>query len=149
MRAVGQRSIMSASGSRRGRERRHTIVIAVALSISRSFDLGGNNASADIVYDLQYAPGSQDTSQSDPLHFHAAVAGNYTLDLWCQVSGTNGVYTDEALTNSYLSIVSHQVSGGTVSAGGITASALQAGFNSAIGRLGGAKNISFDGIGDW
>jgi hypothetical protein len=98
-------------------------------------------ASAGVVYDLRFADGS---------HTQGAAAGQtYTLELYARVSGTNGNVADEALTSSYVQIVSTQSGGGALTSGGLTAATLVSPFNESGSRIGTTNNITADGIADW
>jgi hypothetical protein len=99
------------------------------------------SASAGLVYDLRWADQPSDDSK---------VAGpTQVLDLWVQVSGTNGIQTDEGLTNSYVVIMSTQLGGGAILDGGMASGALALGFNEAGSRPGAPNELNGDGIVDW
>jgi len=96
---------------------------------------------AGLVYDLRFA-GDGNTQ--------VAVAGQtYTLELWGRVSGTNGLVTDDGLTNSYIYIQSTQTNGGAITSGGLTSSALASPFAGAGTRLGSGADLNSDGVLDW
>jgi len=98
-------------------------------------------ASAGLVYDLSFADGD---------HTKVATAGgSYTLELWARVSGTNATSTDEALTFSYVNIVSTQSSAGAITSGGISTGALTAPFNGGGSRAGAGSDMNTDGALDW
>jgi len=97
--------------------------------------------SAGLVYDLRFADGS---------HTQTASAGaTYALELWARVSGTNGNTADEKLTNSYVTILSTQASGGAILAGGLADGVRVAPFAGAGSRNGGGADLNADGVIDW
>jgi hypothetical protein len=101
------------------------------------------SASAGFVFDVRFTDGTH-TKVLDP--------GNqtYNLEVWAQISGTNGVATDEALTSAFVSLTSLQVNGGAALSGSGNLASGQFGSQfTDSSRNGGASNITTDGIGDW
>jgi hypothetical protein len=122
----------------RARSRNRAKFMAAAAAVAGS--IVASNASAGLTYDLRFADGS---------HVKQADTTTYTLDLWARISGTNGTVTDEAVTNSYITILSSQSGGGAFTLGGLTAGAPAPGFNEAGSRSGGPNQLNGDGIVDW
>jgi len=112
-------------------------VAAVALGTG----VAAGTASAGLVYDLRFSDGSQ-SRQAD-------AGTTYTLELWAQVSGTNATQSDEKLTNTYVNIVSTQVGGGNIVAGGLAAATVATPFDGAGFRAGGPGDLNSDGVIDW
>src|SRR5205807_127362 len=102
-------------------------------------------------YELKFVSGPTGSDiTNDPVHQRIPLLGNYHLDLWALVTGTNATFTDEALHDSRHCIASTQIGGGAIAAGGVTAAQLSPDFDDQFAaRVGGANNITADGIGDW
>jgi hypothetical protein len=92
-------------------------------------------------YDLRFFGG---THEIIPIHPNV-----YTVELWARVSGTNATQTDEGLTNSYVTILSSQIAGGSITSGGLTAASLGNGFNETGSRVGASADLNNDGVLDW
>src|SRR5438034_9896510 len=100
-------------GERARRRRRRRMVLAVATAAAGA--IPPDLARASFFYDLRLPGGG---------HAASAISGlDYSLELWARVSGTNATQPDDGLTNSYIEILSTQLSGGAALAG----SALQNG----------------------
>jgi hypothetical protein len=101
---------------------------------------------AGITFDLRFIDGS---------HTKVAVAGNtYTLELWARVSGTNGNNLDDGIGSSLHTLMSAQVGGGAITAGGFSSGAVDPNFQYFSGtmpihRAGGSSDLNADGIIDW
>jgi hypothetical protein len=99
---------------------------------------------AALIVDLRFSDGSK----TKP-----AVAGNYSIDVWAQVTGANTT-PDEGLVALYGAVRSTQVNGGAIASGtsGITANvASNANWTvtPAFGQTGTPQNATTDGIQDW
>src|SRR5437660_1245924 len=106
-------------------------VLAAAVTAARP-------ALAQISYDLRYSDGSKHVS---------ATPGNYTIDLWARITGTDTDHTNDKLVTSYAVVQSGSVSGGF--GGGLSGAVTDNPFNGSGSRNGGVNNISADGINDW
>src|SRR5688572_12751511 len=93
------------------------------------------------IYDLRWSDGSDIRE----------VALTQTLDLWVRLEGTNGINTDEALANSYITVRTTQENLGAIGSGGggITSAIIAAGFNEAGSRPGASNELNGDGVLDW
>jgi hypothetical protein len=99
---------------------------------------------AALIVDLRFSDGSKSLP---------AVAGSYSIDVWAQVTGTDGI-SNEGLVALYGGVRSNQVNGGAISSGtsGITgnvASNVNWSVTSPFGQAGTAQNVTLDGIQDW
>jgi hypothetical protein len=107
--------------------------------------MAAQSADAGIVYDLRLGGTSAGDSNA---HTLPAAPGTYTLDLWMNVSGTDGTVTNETHTFDYVTILSQNAGGGAITTGGLTG-ALGVGFDETGSRVGGGADLNGDGITDW
>src|SRR5262245_51445230 len=99
-------------------------------------------ACGGLTYDLRFSDGSH------ALYFFRP-GDVYSLELWARVSGTNGTYIDEGLSNSYITILSSQTGGGLIASGGLSGGMPATGFNELGSRPGSGSDLNGDGIMDW
>jgi len=98
-------------------------------------------ARAALTYDLRFSDG---TKQKDL----SASSGPFTIELWGQVSGTNGSVTDESIEQSYVVLQSTEVTGDLFD-GALASGIALAPYNGTGYRNGTANNLTNDGVGDW
>jgi hypothetical protein len=104
---------------------------------------------AGVTYDLRFSNGT---------HWMTPLAGHsYVMELWARVDGTD-LIRNEGFQSSLTTVVSTQTNGGGITSGGITNVTMASRFTSYVEvedpstllhRLGGANNITLDGITDW
>lgn len=118
-------------------------VVATAVSVGWAFP--SPIQAASITYDLRLDNGSHSAIVSSP--------GTYGMQLWVDVTGTDGNHLNDGLQDSYVVVASQpylQVGGGAlVGGGGITSGAGLAPFNGNGYQVGQANDINGDGVMDW
>lgn len=100
-------------------------------------------AQAGMIYDLRFADGS---------HTQVAQAGQtYHLQLWVQVTGSDGNHANDALNSaSDIEMLSNQASGGAITSGGLQNAALVAPWDGLNGsQVGTSSDLNGDGVIDW
>src|SRR5205085_8085461 len=121
--------------------RRNALALAALGAVGIQAECANSASAAGLIYDLRFADGS---------HTRTALAGNaYSLELWVQISGTDGTSTDDSLLNSSLAIASTQSNGGWIHGGGLYAGVLASPFNDgAAARAGAGNDFNADGVVD-
>ncbi len=115
---------------------RRAIIARAALAVFAGL---AGSAEAGLTYDLRFSDGS---------HTQFANVGNYTLELWAQVSGTNTDHTDDSIVNMTVNTASLQINGGAVTSGGLQNGRLAAPFDW-TGANGTSSDLNGDGLIDW
>src|SRR5438105_530878 len=110
---------------------RKRILILVTAASAVGIASGHSASATSVTFDLRFTGGplGSDIGKNDPDHFRNPMVGTYFLDLWCDLRGTNNDVTDEALSRIFSSIVSTQINGGSIAAGGLTNGQPVAPFN--------------------
>ncbi len=133
---------------------RHLALVCAVLSAT-SIVLIAVAARANTIVDLRFDPSDPGYNAATPKLIISPASGDYLIQVWAQVYGTNTLSTDDGINRVHGSIQSVQLAGGALAGGagvGVTGTGVPNSFwtiQAPFGVPGTAQNITTDSVQDW